>query len=67
MKEQAMLKGFDRFSSRISQRYGEVRDCLAAGRYEEAHSLLADIAVSHARTSLSLRNLLVKEGLLKDR
>jgi hypothetical protein len=67
MKQQAMLRGFDKFSSRITQRYGEVRDCLAAGRYEEAQSLLADIAVSHARTSLSLRNVLVKEGLLEDR
>lgn len=62
----AMLKGFDRFSERMAQRYSEVRDCLQAERYEEAQLLLSDIAVSHARTSLSLRNVLVKHGVLKE-
>jgi hypothetical protein len=65
MKTEAMLDGFDKFSIRIRKRYDEVRDCLAAGRFEEAHELLASIALTHARTSMSLRNLLVKDGLLK--
>lgn len=64
MKTDAMLRGFDKFSDRMAQRYSHVRDCLAAERYEEAHMLLSDIAVSHAKTSLSLRNLLVKKGRL---
>lgn len=62
----AMMKGFDKFAARMSKRYDEVRDCLVAGRYEEAQSLLADIATSHARTSLSLRNVLVRNGELEE-
>ena len=61
-----MMAGFDKFSDRMAKRYGEVRDCLEAGRYEEAQMLLSDIALSHARTSLSLRNVLVKNGVLKE-
>lgn len=62
----AMMVAFDRFSSRMAKRYSEVRDCLAAERYEEAHILLVDIGTSHARTSLSLRNVLIREGKVKD-
>lgn len=63
-----MMEGFDKFSHRMAQRYSEVRDCLSAERYEEAYSLLTDIATSHARTSLSLRNMLVKDGkFMEDR
>lgn len=58
----AMLVAFDKFSDRMAKRYAEVRDCLNANRFEEAHILLADIAKSHAKTSLSLRNLLVRES-----
>lgn len=61
----AMMRGFDAFAERIAKRYAEVRDCLEANRYEEAHALLSDIAQSHARTSLSLRNVLVKNGVLE--
>jgi hypothetical protein len=62
----AMMKGFDKFAARMSRRYDEVRDCLSAGRYEEAQMLLSDIATSHARTSLSLRNVLVKNGVMEE-
>ena len=61
-----MLMNFRRFQQRISARYDEVYDCLNANRYEEAQLLLADIARSHARTSLSLRNVLVRDGLIKE-
>jgi hypothetical protein len=64
MNHKAMIAGFDAFSHRMTKRYAEVRDCLAAGRLEEAQTLLASIATSHARTSLSLRNILVQEGKL---
>lgn len=66
-QKRAMLAGFDQFAERMARRYAEVRDCLNAGRYEEAQTLLSDIAVSHARTSLSLRNVLVKNGVMEDR
>jgi len=65
-KHLSMMAGFDKFSARMANRYAEVRDCLNAERYEEAHELLADIAMSHARTSLSLRNMLVKDGKLME-
>lgn len=65
-KHHAMMTGFDKFSARMAERYREVRDCLDAERYEEAYSLLADIGISHARTSLSLRNMLVKQGKLSE-
>lgn len=61
-----MMEAFDKFSDRMAKRYSEVRDCLAAERYEEAQSLLADIGQSHARTSLSLRNVLIKQGKVKE-
>jgi hypothetical protein len=66
MKQEAMLAGFDAFTNRIFKRYGEVRDCLATGRYEEAHVLLTAIAITHAKTSLSLRNVLIKDGKMED-
>jgi hypothetical protein len=66
-KHRAMMQGFDRFAARMTRRYDEVRDCLNAGRYEEAQMLLAAIAISHAKTSLSLRNVLVREGLVKEK
>lgn len=67
MRHGDMLTGFDAFSNRMAKRYAEVRDCLAAHRYEEAHVLLAAIAQSHAKTSLSLRNTLIKDGRLSDK
>lgn len=66
MKTSKMMVAFDAFSDRMARRYLEVRDCLVAGRYEEAQTLLAAIAVSHAKTSLSLRNVMVQEGMLED-
>lgn len=62
----AMMDGFDKFSARMAKRYAEVRDCLETERYEEAYQLLSDIGISHARTALSLRNVLVKQGKLPE-
>lgn len=62
-----MIDGFDKFTARIEKRYREVRDCLVAGRWEEAQILLAHIAQSHARTALSLRNTIVRQGRLEKR
>lgn len=68
MKRHAvMLEAFDAFSSRMARRYEQVRDCLTHHRYEEAQQLLAEIALSHAKTSLSLRNVLIKDGNMEDR
>jgi hypothetical protein len=64
--KQAMLNGFDKFAARMAKRYDEVKDCLKANRFEEAQMLLSEIATSHARTSLSLRNVLVRNGVLEE-
>lgn len=62
----AMMKGFDQFSARMAERYAQVRSHLDEGRFEEAQALLADMAMSHARTSLSLRNVLIKNGVIQE-
>lgn len=61
-----MLKAFDAFAERIAGHYAEARRCLDEGKYEEAHAILARLTTSHARTSLSLRNVLVRDGVMKE-
>lgn len=63
-KHRAMMKAFDAFTQRIQARYEEAREELEQGRDQNAYQILADIAQSHARTSLSLRNVLVRQGTL---
>lgn len=65
-KQAAMLKAFDAFAARIAERYAEARAFLAAGKYEEAQAILAQLTMSHAKTSLSLRNVLVRDGVIKE-
>jgi hypothetical protein len=65
-KKQAMLRGFDAFSARIARRYAEARACLEAEDFVGAQNILAGLTTSHARTSLSLRNVLIRDGLLED-
>lgn len=65
-KEAKMLEAFQAFASRIVVRYSYVSDCLEARRYEEAHILLAELAQSHAKTSLSLRNFMIRQGLIEE-
>lgn len=61
-----MLAAFDSFVARIAARYQEARELMAQGKYAEAHQILATLATSHARTSMSLRNVLVRNGLLPE-
>jgi len=65
-KQEAMLKAFDAFAERIAERYAEARQCLADGKYEEAQGILAALTTSHAKTSLSLRGVLVREGVIRE-
>lgn len=65
-KKAAMLKAFDAFSARISDRYAEARVCLERGEYAEAQAILAALTTSHAKTSLSLRGVLIRDGMLED-
>jgi hypothetical protein len=66
MKEKAMLEAFDAFTHRITLRYAEARACLVKGDYVQAQQIMARLSTSHARTSLSLRNVLIKDGLLPE-
>lgn len=67
MNHGEMLAGFDAFVQRIDKRYAEARGCLEREDYRGAERILAHIAQSHARTALSLRNMLVKTGKLEDK
>ena len=61
----AMLSAFDKFKAQIDDAYAEARDALEAGQFEQAQAILAQLAQTHARTSLSLRNYLIKRGKLR--
>lgn len=61
-----MLQRYDQFVVRMFQEYSAARAALDEGNYVAAHAILARIGLSHAKTSMSLRNVLVKDGLLKE-
>jgi hypothetical protein len=63
--DQRMLEAFDRFKAQIDEAYDAAREALAAGQFERAQMILAQLAQTHARTSMSLRNYLIKRGRLK--
>jgi hypothetical protein len=65
-KRAEMLRAFSEFSARITAAYDQTAELLRDGDYVAAHEILSELAQSHAKTSLSLRNLLVKEGLMED-
>jgi hypothetical protein len=65
-KKNAMMKAFEAFCNRIDQRYREVYLALEQDDYARAQELLAGLAQSHAKTSLSLRNFLIRSGELED-
>ena len=59
-----MLEQFRAFADRINERYDEVYDKLERGDYIGAQTDLANLTTSHAKTSLSLRNKLVRDGFI---
>lgn len=65
-KKAAMMRGFQAFINRINTRYQEAYAALARGDYVEAQRILAQLAQSHAKTSMSLRGVLIREGLLRE-
>jgi outer membrane protein assembly factor BamD (BamD/ComL family) len=65
MDTPAMLAAFDKFKKQIDDKYAEARRQLETGELEYAQRTLAQIAKSHAKTSLSLRNLLIRTGRIK--
>lgn len=62
----AMLRGFDKFVRGINAAFGEARAALVREDYVGAQRILASIAVRHAKASLSLRNMLIKNGKLEE-
>lgn len=67
MRQVPMLKGYDRFVARMNEGYAQVRACLEQEDYVGAQRILAQMGISHAKTSLSLRNVLIKDGLLEEK
>jgi hypothetical protein len=65
-KKAAMLRAFDAFSARIAERYAEARACMEREDYAGAQAILASLTTSHAKTSLSLRGVLIRDGILED-
>jgi hypothetical protein len=65
-KKAQMLAAFEKFAARISGEYERALDALERDDYVTAHRVLSALTISHAKTSLSLRNQLVKDGLLKE-
>lgn len=65
-RKAAMLRGFDAFMKRINARYREAYAALEKGDYVKAQQILAQLAQSHARTSMNLRGVLIREGLLEE-
>jgi hypothetical protein len=65
-RKKEMLRQFQMFSSRISTQYDRVYTLLDEGNYIEADRILAALAQSHAKTSVSLHNLCIKEGLIPE-
>jgi len=61
-----MLKAFREFADRIADRYDEAATCLDQDDYTGAMDILTQLSTSHAKTTLSLRNLLVREGIIGD-
>lgn len=61
-----MLEAFTRFSDRIAARYQEAYDALETDDYAKAQAILEQLALSHAKTSVSLRRMLIKHNLLPE-
>lgn len=59
------LAAYDKFKDAIDAAYADVRTALAEHRYKDAQQGLARIAQVHARTSVSMRNYLIKHNLTK--
>lgn len=62
--EQKMLAAFDRFKATIDGAYIMVRGLLEEGDFVGAQAVLARIGQTHAKTSLSMRNYLIKTNRL---
>lgn len=59
-----LIQAFDTFKRVIDAAYAKAREQLADGDWDGTQRTLAAIAQTHARTSVSLRNLLIKRGML---
>lgn len=65
MTTDPIVAAFDRFKDQVDEAYDQVRAALVNNDYEGAQSILAALGQLHARTSVSMRNYLIKNGKLK--
>lgn len=61
-----MIDGFDKFKASIDRAYDMARLQLESGDLVGCQLTLALIGRQHAKTSVSLRNLCIKRGLMED-
>jgi hypothetical protein len=59
-RKTAMMDRYDKFVATMADRYAEARACLDRDDYVGAHQILARMAVSHAKTAISLRSAVTK-------
>jgi len=61
-----ILAAYDRMTAQVMDAYTAARQALVDGDLVKAQHILARIAQSHAKSSLSLRSVLIKRGLLTE-
>ena len=61
-----MLAAFRKFQERIASEYVQAFAALEREDYVRAQQILSALTQSHAKTSLSLRNRLIRDGLLEE-
>ena len=64
-KTDDMLPAFDKFVAQINEAYECARERLELGDMEGCQTILARISMTHAKTSLSMRSVLIRRGLIK--
>lgn len=65
-KKEKMLVAFDAFAARIADKYKEARDALDKEDYIRAEEILNTLTRSHAKTTLSLHKVLIRDGVIKE-
>lgn len=66
MMNEDILEAFDRMTQQVSDAYAMARQALANNDLVLAQDILARIGRVHARSSVSLRGVLIRRGLLTE-
>ena len=61
-----LIEAYDKMTKQVMDAYAAAREALVANDLVTAQSILARIAQSHAKSSVSLRSILIRRGLLQE-